>query len=183
VTIRSGTFFDGLDAPGNAAQNDPVAHDFDTRAAAAKLTGTAGSILERKGRVVHSIGPGESVYAAVAKLNEARVGALLVMEGSQLLGVVSERDYTREVILQGRSSEDTRVDEIMSTPVVSVELSTPLGECLRLVTERRVRHLPVMEAGRVVGVISIGDLVRTIVLQQGETIEQLSTLITDRYPT
>ena len=71
----------------------------------------------------------------------------------------------------------------MSTPVVSVELSTPLGECMRLVTERRVRHLPVIEAGQVVGVISIGDLVRTIILQQGETIEQLSTLITDRYPT
>ena len=154
-----------------------------TAAAGAKLTGTAGSILEKKGRVVHSVGPGESVYAAVVKLNEARVGALLVMEGSQLVGVISERDYTRDVILQGRSSKDTRVSEIMSAPVISVEPSTPLAECMRLVTERRVRHLPVIDAGRVVGVISIGDLVRSIVLQQGETIEQLSTLITDRYPT
>src|SRR5262245_38826765 len=154
-----------------------------TAAAGAKLTGTAGSILEKKGRVVHSIGPGESVYTAVAKLNEARVGALLVMDGSQLVGVISERDYTRDVILQGRSSKDTRVSEIMSAPVISVEPSTPLAECMRLVTERRGRHLPVIDAGRVVGVISIGDLVRSIVLQQGETIEQLSTLITYRYPT
>jgi len=160
-----------------------VAQDPDTHAAAAKLTGTAGSILARKGRGVHSIGPRESVYAAVAKLSEARVGALLVMEGPQLLGVISERDYTRETILKGRSSKDTRVEEIMSAPAVSVELATPLVECMRLVTERRVRHLPVIEAGRVVGVISIGDLVRAIVAQQAETIEQLSTLITDRYPT
>src|SRR5262245_18512235 len=160
-----------------------MADDVDTKAAAAKLSGTAGSILQRKGSVVHSIGPGESVYAAVVKLSEARVGALLVMEGSRLLGVISERDYTREIVVKGRSSKDTRVDEIMSAPVVSVDPSTPLAECMRLVTERRVRHLPVIEAGRVVGVISIGDLVRTIVVQQGETIEQLSTLITDRYPT
>ena len=160
-----------------------MAHDPDTNAAATKLTGTAGSILAKKGRLVHSIGPDESVYAAVAKLSEARVGALLVMEGSQLLGVISERDYTRETVLKGRSSKDTRVAEIMSAPAVSVELSTPLVECMRLVTERHVRHLPVIEAGRVVGVISIGDLVRTIVSQQAETIEQLSTLITDRYPT
>jgi CBS domain-containing protein len=160
-----------------------MALDVNTKTAGAKLTGTAGAILDRKGRVVHSIGPGESVYAAVAKLNEARVGALVVMDGSQLVGVISERDYTREIVLKGRSSKETRVDEIMSAPVVSVELSTPLAECLRLVTDHRVRHLPVIEAGRVAGVISSGDLVRAIVLQQGETIEQLSTLITDRYPT
>jgi CBS domain-containing protein len=160
-----------------------MALDVNTKTAGARLTGTAGAILERKGRVVHSIGPGESVYAAVAKLDEARVGALVVMEGSQLVGVISERDYTREIVLKGRSSKETRVDEIMSAPVVSVEPSTPLAECLRLVTERRVRHLPVIEAGRVVGVISSGDLMRAIVLQQGETIGQLSTLIDDRYPT
>jgi CBS domain-containing protein len=160
-----------------------MAVDVDTKITGAKLTGTVASILERKGRAVHSIGPGESVYAAVAKLNEARVGALVVMEGSQLVGVISERDYTREIVLKGRSSKETPVNEIMSAPVVSVELSTPLAECLRLVTDRRIRHLPVIEAGRVAGVISIGDLVRAIVLQQGETIEQLSTLITDRYPT
>jgi CBS domain-containing protein len=160
-----------------------MALDPDTDAVAAKLTGTAGSILASKGRVVHSIGPRESVYAAVAKLSEARVGALLVMEGPQLLGVISERDYARRTILMGRSSQDTRVEEIMSAPVVSVELSTPLVECMRLVTVHRIRHLPVIEAGQVAGVISIGDLVRAIVSQQAETIEQLSTLITDRYPT
>ena len=160
-----------------------MAHELHTDPAAAKLTGTAGSILAAKGRAVHSIGPGETVYAAVAKLCDARVGALLVMEGSALVGVISERDYTREIILHDRSSRDTRVAEIMSSPVVSVDIETPLVECMRIVTERRIRHLPVMEAGRLAGVISIGDLVRTIVRQQEETIEQLSTLINDPYPT
>jgi len=161
-----------------------MAHDVDTtKAAGAKLQGTAGSILARKGRVVHSIGPAETVYAAVAKLSEEHVGALPVIEGSRLLGVISERDYTREIVLQGRSSKTTRVDEIMSAPAVFVEPSTPLAECMRVVTERRVRHLPVVDAGQVVGLISIGDLVRTIILQQEETIGHLSTLIADNYPT
>ena len=150
--------------------------------AAAKLAGTARSILEMKGNAVHSIEPSESVYAAVAKLSECKTGALFVMAGSKLVGVISERDYARKIILQGLSSKGTRVDEIMSSPVVYVEPSTPLAECMRLVTERHIRHLPVVDADRVVGVISIGDLVRTIVFQQEQTIEQLNTLITDPYP-
>jgi CBS domain-containing protein len=160
-----------------------MAQELDTRPAAAKLAGTAGSILAAKGRAVHSIGPGETVYAAVAKLHEAQIGALLVMEGSALVGVMSERDYTREIILHDRSSRGTRVAEIMSSNVVSVVVDTPLVECMRIMTERRVRHLPVMEAGRVAGVISMRDLVSAIVRQQEETIEQLSTLINDPYPT
>jgi len=160
-----------------------MAHELDTKPAAAKLTGTAGSILEGKGRAVHSIGPGETVLAAVAKLNDARVGALLVMEGSALVGVISERDYTSAIIRYDRSLRNMPVAEIMSSPVVSVDMETPLVECMRIVTERRIRHLPVMEAGRVAGVISIGDLVRAIVQQQEETIEQLSTIVNDSYPT
>lgn len=155
--------------------------DLDAKVAA-KLTGTACSILEIKGAVVHSIGPDDSVYAAVAKLNDCKVGALVVMAGAKLVGVISERDYARKIILQGHSSKDTRVAEVMSSPVICVDPSTPLSQCMRLVTERRIRHLPVLEAGRVVGVISIGDLVRTIVLQQEQTIEQLNTLLTDPYP-
>jgi CBS domain-containing protein len=104
------------------------------------------------------------------------------MQDGRAVGVISERDYARKIILQGLSSKGTRVDEIMSSPVVYVEPSTPLAECMRLVTERHIRHLPVVDAGRIVGVISIGDLVRTIVLQQEQTIEQLNTLITDPYP-
>jgi CBS domain-containing protein len=150
--------------------------------ATARLTGTAHSILEMKERRVHSIGPRESVYAALAKLSDCKVGALFVMEGAELIGVISERDYARKIILQGRSSAETRVEEIMTSPVVYVEPATPLAECMRLMTERRIRHLPVMEAKRVVGVISIGDLIRTIVMQQAKTIDQLYTLITDPYP-
>lgn len=148
----------------------------------AMLTGTAHSILEMKGNRVHGIGPGESVLAAIAKLSECRVGALFVIEDSRLIGVLSERDYARKIILQGRSSKDTRVDEIMSSPVISVDLSTPLAECMRLVTDHHIRHLAVVEGDRTVGVISIGDLIRTIILQQAQTIEQLNTLISDPYP-
>ena len=150
--------------------------------AADKLAGTAGTILDAKGRVVHAIGPQETVYAAVAKLSEYRIGALFVMDGGKLVGVLSERDYARKIILEGRASRDTRVAEIMSSPVVYVETATPLSDCMRLITQKRIRHLPVMEHGEVIGVVSIGDLVQAIMLQQEQTIEQLSTLITDPYP-
>jgi signal-transduction protein with cAMP-binding, CBS, and nucleotidyltransferase domain len=122
------------------------------------------------------------VYAAVAKLKEWSVGALLVMQDSQLVGMFSERDYALKIILEGRASKSTRVDEIMTTPVIYVTLSTPLPECMRLMTERRIRHLPVIEQDQVIGVLSIGDLVRAIIQQQGETIDQLNALITDPYP-
>ena len=112
----------------------------------------------------------------------ASVGALLVMQDSQLVGMFSERDYAHKIILEGRASKSTRVDEIMTTPVIYVTLATPLPECMRLMTERRIRHLPVMEQDEVIGVISIGDLVRAIIQQQGETIDQLNALITDPYP-
>jgi CBS domain-containing protein len=153
-----------------------------TTNAATKLTGTVRAILDAKDRAIHSIGPTETVYAAVAKLKECSVGALLVMQDSQLVGMFSERDYAHKIILEGRASKSTRVDEIMTTPVIYVTLATPLPECMRLMTERRIRHLPVMEQEKVIGVISIGDLVRAIIQQQGETIDQLNALITDPYP-
>jgi CBS domain-containing protein len=145
--------------------------------------GTAADILDGKGgSVVHAVGPRETVYEAVAKMNDRRVGALLVMEGGGLVGIISERDYTRKIILLGRSSKDTLVDEIMTSPVIFVEPSTTLGECLQVVTHRRIRHLPVIDNGRVVGVLSIGDLVRAVLAQQAETIEQLSSYIGGAYP-
>jgi signal-transduction protein with cAMP-binding, CBS, and nucleotidyltransferase domain len=153
-----------------------------TTNAATKLTGTVRAILDDKDRAIHSIGPTETVYAAVAKLKECSVGALLVMQDSQLVGMFSERDYAHKIILEGRASKSTRVDEIMTTPVVYVTLVTPLPECMLLMTERRIRHLPVMQQDKVIGVISIGDLVRAIIRQQGETIDQLNALITDPYP-
>lgn len=147
-----------------------------------KLAGTARSVLEQKGWGVHSIGPEASVYDAIARMDEHKVGALFVIEDSRLVGVISERDYSRKVILQHRASKDTLVREIMTTPVVYVETSTPLAECMRIIDHERVRHLPVMEAGKLVGVVSIGDVVRTIIAQQAERIEYLSTMITDPYP-
>ena len=153
-----------------------------TNNAATKLTVTVRAILDGKGGTIRSIGPADTVYAAVAKLKEWSVGALLVMQDSQLVGMFSERDYALKIILEGRASKSTRVDEIMTTPVIYVTLSTPLPECMRLMTERRIRHLPVIEQDQVIGVISIGDLVRAIIQQQGETIDQLNALITDPYP-
>ena len=147
-----------------------------------KLAGTARSVLERKGRGVHSIGPDASVYDAIAKMDEQKVGALFVIEDSRLVGVISERDYARKVVLRDRASKQTLVREVMTTPVIYVEASTPLSECMRIIDRERVRHLPVMEAGRLVGVVSIGDVVRTIIAQQADTIEYLSTMITDPYP-
>jgi CBS domain-containing protein len=122
------------------------------------------------------------VYDAVARLKEHQIGALFVVAGSDLVGVISERDYARKIILDGRSSKGTRVDQIMSSPVVCVGQSTPLAECMHLISERRIRHLAVVEGGRLVGVVSIGDLMQAIILQQQQTIEQLNTLISDPYP-
>jgi CBS domain-containing protein len=147
-----------------------------------KLAGTARSVLDQKGWGVHSIGPDASVYDAIALMDEHKVGALFVIEESRLVGVISERDYARKVILQGHASRQTLVREVMTTPVTYVEASTPLAECMRIIDRERFRHLPVMEAGKLVGVVSIGDVVRMIIAQQADTIEYLSTMITDPYP-
>ena len=150
--------------------------------AAAGLAGTARTILDEKGSSVFSIDAGASVYDAVAEMDERKVGALCVTKAGALVGVISERDYTRKIILQGRSSQDTTVAEVMSSPAVSVEPSTPLAQCMHIVTEQRLRHLPVVESGRIVGVVSIGDLVRTVIAQQAQTIARLDTIIIGPYP-
>ena len=150
--------------------------------AADKLAVTARTILDEKGSNVITIGAHASVYDAVAKMDEHRVGALFVVDGDALVGVLSERDYTRKIILQGRSSRETTVAEIMSSPVVSVEPTTSLGQCMHLMTDRRVRHLAVVEGGSLVGIVSIGDVVRSIVSLQAQTIDQLNTVIRDPYP-
>jgi CBS domain-containing protein len=145
--------------------------------------GTASDVLVSKGTVIHSIAPDATVYAAVERMDELRVGALAVLAGdAQLVGIISERDYTRKVILLGRSSRETRVDEIMTSDVITVTPSTDLGDCLRIVTERRIRHLPVVESGRVVGMLSIGDLVRACLDYQADTIKSLNSFITGGYP-
>lgn len=134
-------------------------------------------ILGRKGNAVHSIGPDEPVLEAIRRMAEQHIGALLVMQGQELIGILSERDYARKVVLLGRSSSDTPVRQIMSSPVITVAPEDGLEACMRLVTERRFRHLPVVDRGRVVGVVSIGDLVKTLLQEQKQTIEQLEAYI------
>lgn len=146
------------------------------------LRGTAAEILHQKGYKIFAIGPRETVYDAIVMMDKCRVGALLVMEDEALLGVISERDYTRKVVLLGRSSKETRVEEIMSSKVVSVPPDLSLNECLKIVTEKAIRHLPVVENGKVRGVLSIGDLVFTVLEQQADTIASLNSFIGGSYP-
>lgn len=134
-------------------------------------------VLERKGHATHSVDPDTTVLDALRKMAEHEVGALLVMKADKVLGVLSERDYARKVALLGRASSDTRVSQIMSSPAVTVTPEDTIDACMRLVTDKRIRHLPVLEGGRVIGVLSIGDLVKAILGQQRETIEQLEAYI------
>jgi len=138
---------------------------------------TIRQILTDKGSEIWTVSPDQTVFEAIQLMAIRRIGALLVMEEQQLSGIVSERDYAREVILQGRSSKDTPVKDIMSTSVISVAPDSRIEESLSLMTEHRVRHLPVLEQDRVVGVISIGDLVKEIIKEQQTTIEQLESYI------
>jgi|ERR1700686_3327679 CBS domain-containing protein len=137
----------------------------------------ASQLLKHKGRVIHSVAPEAPVLEAIRLMAEHGVGALLVMQGEQLLGVVSERDYARKVILKGRSSNDTAVREIMSSPVLTVRADQSVHDCMRTMTEKRIRHLPVVEGDRVVGVLSIGDLVRSVLEEQQRTIADLEQYI------
>lgn len=134
-------------------------------------------LLKHKGHTIYSIEPDQPVLEAIRRMAEYGVGALLVMRGELLLGVVSERDYARKIILLGRSSSDTPVRQIMTSPVITVRTDQSVAECMQLMTERRVRHLPVVQTDRVVGVLSIGDLVRSVVAEQQQTIEQLEQYI------
>lgn len=138
---------------------------------------TVRHLLDRKGRAIFFIGPEDPVLEAIRLMAEHRIGALLVMKGDELVGIVSERDYARKVILRGRSSADTPVSQIMTSPVVAVSLSDSVQECMQLVTTRRVRHLPVVEGKKVVGMVSIGDLVKAVMEEQQQTIEQLESYI------
>ena len=138
---------------------------------------TTRHLLQRKDHAIHCVGPEDPVLEAIRLMAEHHVGALLVMRGDELVGIVSERDYARKVILLGRSSSETPVWQIMSSPVTTVGLDTSIQECMRLVTTRRIRHLPVIDAGTVVGVISIGDLVKAVIEDQQQTIEQLESYI------
>jgi len=135
-------------------------------------------LLESKGNTIFSIEPDVPVLEAIKRMAEHRIGALLVMRGTSLVGVMSERDYARKVLLQGRSSSQTAVADIMSPSPITVGPDTDVFDCMRLCTDSRIRHLPVVEGEQVVGVISIGDLVKAVIDAQAEHIEHLERYIT-----
>ncbi len=140
------------------------------------MTKTIRQILKNK-PVIHSIGPQATVFDALKVMAEKNIGALVVLEGQELAGIFSERDYARKVALLGKSSRDMPVGEIMTPKVITIDPERTIGECMALMTEERIRHLPVIEAGRLVGVVSIGDVVRAVVEEQQFTIRQLESYI------
>jgi len=134
-------------------------------------------LLSGKSKAIWSIGPDEPVLHAIRLMSEKSIGALPVMQGEQLLGILSERDYARKVILKGRSSADTPVSQIMTTPVITVSPDHTVHGCMEIMTDKRIRHLPVVEKNKVVGMISIGDLVKAVIEEQQQTIVELERYI------
>ncbi len=145
------------------------------------VSGSISAILGQKAKDVFSIAPDAMVYDAIVMMDERNVGALLVVAAGELRGIISERDYARRIVLRGRRSRETRVDEIMSTDLTTVPPNEPVERCLRMMTEKRIRHLPVVEGDRLVGVISIGDLVKHVIASQSATIAHLENYIQGGY--
>jgi CBS domain-containing protein len=146
-----------------------------------EFTDSVHSILDHKGRYVHCIRPDDTVYYALEQMAELGIGALVVLENDQLIGIISERDYARKIILQGRTSRDARIREIMITNVVTASPTNTVDDCMKLMTDHHMRHLPIIEEGKVVGMLTMGDLVKWIIDRQRETIEQLEHYISSGY--
>ena len=146
------------------------------------LIDTVRTILKAKGSLVWSLPPDATVYEAIAMMAEKGVGALPVVSSGKPVGMLSERDYARKVVLKGKSSRDTRLAEIMASPVITVTPDQTVDECMRIMTKHRIRHLPVMDGDTLAGVVSIGDLVNSIISAQAATIGQLHDYIAGKYP-
>ena len=139
------------------------------------IAGTLAIILARKGSPVWSISPDATVFEAIQLMADKNVGALPVVDNSRLIGIISERDYTRKVILKGLSSKDTPVRDIMTREVLTASPSDSIADCMRVMTEKRVRHLPVLEGTKMIGIVSIGDITKWLISAQAETIERYVT--------
>ena len=148
-----------------------------------KVSGTVSSVLRRKGSEVWFVTPDQTVYEAIERMADKAVGALLVISDGKLVGIISERDYARKIILKGRSSRTSLVKEIMTSPVIFVTSDQTVDACMDIMTRNRIRHLPIVQNEKVLGVISIGDLVKWLVSEQEETIEHLQNYISSKYPT
>jgi len=147
-----------------------------------EILGSVGSVLARKSSVVWSISPNSTVFEAIQLMADKNVGALPVLDDGQLIGMISERDYTRKVSLKGRSSKQTLVREIMTQEVITMKMADSINECMRVMTDCRIRHLPVMEGEMMIGLVSLGDLVKWIISAQAATIEALQKYIAGDYP-
>jgi len=145
------------------------------------VSGTIDAILNQKSGEIFSITPNATVFEAIEMMDNKNVGALLVMDGKKLVGMFSERDYTRKIVLRGKRSRETRVAEIMSTNLTVTHSREPVEKCLRLMTDKRIRHLPVLDGDKVVGVISIGDLVKWVISCQSAAIAHLENYISGGY--
>ena len=143
-----------------------------------ELRTTVRTLLKQKSAEIWTIAPDASVYEAIELMAEKRIGAVLVTAEGRLEGILSERDYARKVVLQDKSSKSTAVREIMTAPVMFVSMDNTVGECMRIITEKRIRHLPVMEEGVIAGIVSIGDLVNWVITEQQQTIRHLEAYIT-----
>jgi CBS domain-containing protein len=147
-----------------------------------EISGTISAILRGKGAAIHSIAPETTVYDAIQTMADRNIGALLVMSEERLVGIISERDYTRKIALKGKQSKQTPVSEIMLSPVISVAEDASVEECMELMTQHRIRHLPVLDGERVVGVVSIGDLINWIIKTQREVLNSMEDFISGKYP-
>lgn len=138
---------------------------------------TVNNIIQNNFKSIFSVSPETSVLDALHVMMDKNISALLVMDGSKLKGIFTERDYARKIILVGKSSKDTKIKDVMTEKLITIELGTSIDRCMQIMTERRIRHLPIIENGLVIGIISIGDLVKFVIEDQQQTIEQLQNYI------